>query len=137
MLVATDVAARGIHVDDVDLVVHFDPPNDSKDYLHRSGRTARAGASGTVLSFVQPAERRDVERLHRDAKVAPTAVRVGPGHEAVRLIAESGTPVPPTPAIERPRPARPKRKPYQNRGQGNGRRDFARNRPQRGTAATA
>ena len=49
VLVATDVAARGIHVDDVDLVVHFDPPADHKDYLHRSGRTARAGASGTVL----------------------------------------------------------------------------------------
>jgi superfamily II DNA/RNA helicase len=137
VLVATDVAARGIHVDDVDLVVHFDPPQDSKDYLHRSGRTARAGASGTVLSFVLPAERRSVERLHRDAKVAPTAVRVGPGHEAVRLLAESGTPVPPPPAIEKPRPARPKRKPYQHRGQGNGSRDFARNRPRRGTAATA
>jgi superfamily II DNA/RNA helicase len=137
VLVATDVAARGIHVDDVDLVVHFDPPHDSKDYLHRSGRTARAGASGTVLSFVLPSERRNVERLHRDAKVAPTAVRVGPGHEAVRLIAESGTPVPPPPAIEKVRPARPKRKPYQHRGQGNARRDFSRNRPRRGTAATA
>src|SRR6201999_4592432 len=54
VLVATDVAARGIHVDDVDLVVHFDPPEDHKDYLHRSGRTARAGASGTVISFVIP-----------------------------------------------------------------------------------
>jgi len=53
VLVATDVAARGIHIDDVDLVVHFDPPNDHKDYLHRSGRTARAGATGTVLAFVE------------------------------------------------------------------------------------
>ncbi len=60
VLVATDVAARGIHVDDVDLVVHFDPPNDSKDYLHRSGRTARAGATGTALTFVQPHETRVV-----------------------------------------------------------------------------
>ncbi|HVU61705.1 MAG TPA: DEAD/DEAH box helicase [Mycobacteriales bacterium] len=94
VLVATDVAARGIHVDDVDLVVHFDPPNDSKDYLHRSGRTARAGSSGTVLSFVVPDQRRVVERLHRDANVTATAVPVRPGHEAVREIAESGTPVP-------------------------------------------
>ena len=54
VLVATDVAARGIHVDDVDLVVHYDPPADHKDYLHRSGRTARAGARGTVLSLLLP-----------------------------------------------------------------------------------
>ena len=51
VLVATDVAARGIHVDDVDLVVQFDPPNDHKDYLHRSGRTARAGATGMVIAL--------------------------------------------------------------------------------------
>ncbi|HEX3714320.1 MAG TPA: DEAD/DEAH box helicase, partial [Trebonia sp.] len=53
VLVATDVAARGIHVDDVDLVVHFDPPEDHKDYLHRSGRTARAGASGQVVALAE------------------------------------------------------------------------------------
>ena len=53
MLVATDVAARGIHVDDVELVVHYDPPNDHKDYLHRSGRTARAGATGMVVALVE------------------------------------------------------------------------------------
>jgi superfamily II DNA/RNA helicase len=108
VLVATDVAARGIHVDDVDLVVHFDPPNDSKDYLHRSGRTARAGATGTVLSFVVPDQRRVGERLHRDAKVTATAVPVRPGHEAVRNIAESGEPVPQPPAPRRERPARPR-----------------------------
>ena len=50
-LIATDVAARGIHVDDVSLVVHVDPPQDHKDYLHRAGRTARAGATGTVVSI--------------------------------------------------------------------------------------
>ena len=112
VLVATDVAARGIHVDDVDLVVHFDPPHDSKDYLHRSGRTARAGASGTVVSFVLPTEARAVERLHRDAAVNPTAVQVRPGHDAVRQIAESGTPVPPKAAsrpVASPRPPRHKR----------------------------
>ena len=112
VLVATDVAARGIHVDDVDLVVHFDPPNDSKDYLHRSGRTARAGASGTVVSFVLPDQRTAVERLHRDAQVHPTSVQVRPGHDAVREIAESGTPVPPAPVPTRQeRPAQPARRP--------------------------
>lgn len=102
VLVATDVAARGIHVDDVDLVVHFDPPNDAKDYLHRSGRTARAGASGTVVSFVLPDQRRDVQRLHTDARVTTVAVSVHPGHGAVRAIAESGTPVTVAPAVSRP-----------------------------------
>lgn len=62
-LVATDVAARGIHVDDVASVIHFDPPHGHKDYLHRSGRTARAGASGTVLSLVTHGERRAVRRM--------------------------------------------------------------------------
>lgn len=58
VLVATDVAARGIHVDDVSLVVHFDPPKDSKDYLHRAGRTARAGSVGAVATLVLPKQRR-------------------------------------------------------------------------------
>jgi superfamily II DNA/RNA helicase len=98
VLVATDVAARGIHVDNVDLVVHFDPPNDPKDYLHRSGRTARAGASGTVVSLVQADQERAMHRLHQHARVTPTSARVRPGHHAVRQIAESGTPVPPPPA---------------------------------------
>ncbi|MCL4442805.1 MAG: DEAD/DEAH box helicase [Actinobacteria bacterium] len=69
VLVATDVAARGIHVDDVSLVVHFDPPSTHKDYLHRSGRTARAGASGMVVAFVEPSQVRDVERMHDTAGV--------------------------------------------------------------------
>ena len=112
VLVATDVAARGIHVDDVDLVVHFDPPNGPKDYLHRSGRTARAGAKGTVVSLVQPDQANAVARLHRDAKVTSTSVLVGPGHVAVRRIAESGTPVPPRPsATSAPaRPSTPRRR---------------------------
>jgi superfamily II DNA/RNA helicase len=65
-LVATDVAARGIHVDAVESVIHFDPPADHKDYLHRSGRTARAGASGVVVSLVTGNQRRDVGRMQRD-----------------------------------------------------------------------
>jgi superfamily II DNA/RNA helicase len=107
VLVATDVAARGIHVDDVDLVVHFDPPNDSKDYLHRSGRTARAGATGTVVSFVQPDQEGVVTRLHRDARVTATTIRVRPGHNAVRQIAESGVAVPPRPVAPPPSARRP------------------------------
>jgi superfamily II DNA/RNA helicase len=65
-LIATDVAARGIHVDAVGSVIHFDPPADSKDYLHRSGRTARAGASGTVVSLVTGEQRRAVQRMQRE-----------------------------------------------------------------------
>jgi superfamily II DNA/RNA helicase len=64
-LVATDVAARGIHVDGVACVVHFDPPGDAKDYVHRSGRTARAGASGTVVSLVSADRRSDVGAIQR------------------------------------------------------------------------
>ena len=64
-LVATDVAARGIHVDDVAAVIHLDPPADEKDYIHRSGRTGRAGATGVVVSFVAPELRRDVAKMQR------------------------------------------------------------------------
>jgi superfamily II DNA/RNA helicase len=65
-LIATDVAARGIHIDAVASVVHFDPPGDAKDYLHRSGRTARAGATGTVVSLVTAAQQREVRRIQHD-----------------------------------------------------------------------
>jgi superfamily II DNA/RNA helicase len=93
VLVATDVAARGIHVDDVGLVVHFDPAHDSKGYLHRSGRTARAGAAGTVLSLVEQAQVPDLARLHAAAAVRPATASVHVGHPAVRALAASGTPV--------------------------------------------
>jgi superfamily II DNA/RNA helicase len=68
-LVATDVAARGIHVDGVNAVVHFDPSADSKDYVHRSGRTARAGATGVVVSFVTPDKASAVKKLQRELGV--------------------------------------------------------------------
>ncbi|MEM9034539.1 MAG: DEAD/DEAH box helicase [Actinomycetota bacterium] len=64
-LVATDVAARGIHVDDVASVLHFDPPEDHKAYVHRSGRTARGGAGGVVVSLVQPDQKKEVRRIQR------------------------------------------------------------------------
>ena len=84
VLVATDVAARGIHIDDLGLVVHFDPPADSKVYSHRSGRTARAGATGTVLSLVEPQQHRDLARIHAAVNVAAASSTVRPGHPAIR-----------------------------------------------------
>ena len=95
VLVATDVAARGIHVDDVELVVHFDPPNDHKDYLHRSGRTARAGASGLVVTLAEEGQVRELQRMHDAAGVSAPRHHVGVGHHLVREIATTGTPVPP------------------------------------------
>ncbi len=79
VLVATDVAARGIHVDDVELVVHVDPPTEHKAYLHRSGRTARAGSEGTVVTVVLPEQEREVTTLMRQAKVTPRKDRVQAG----------------------------------------------------------
>jgi superfamily II DNA/RNA helicase len=69
VLVATDVAARGVHVDDVELVVHVDPPTEHKAYLHRSGRTARAGSSGDVVTVVLPEQRRDVAHMLKAASI--------------------------------------------------------------------
>ncbi len=85
-LVATDVAARGIHVDDVSLVLHVDPPADSKDYLHRSGRTARAGESGMVVSIVTPNEERTVRALMTGAGVRPEQRDTLPGDAAMRAL---------------------------------------------------
>jgi superfamily II DNA/RNA helicase len=74
VLVATDIAARGIHVDDVGLVVHVDPPIEHKAYLHRSGRTARAGSGGDVITVVLPEERAEVRQMTRAAQVTPKPV---------------------------------------------------------------
>src|SRR5947207_3742534 len=79
VLVATDVAARGIHVDDVDLVVQFDPPNDHKDYLHRSGRTARAGATGMVIALAERAQVRELQKMHVAAGVTAASDEVAAG----------------------------------------------------------
>ncbi|MGC4803617.1 DEAD/DEAH box helicase [Micromonospora sp. DT233] len=81
-LVATDVAARGIHVDGLDMVVNVDPPTEAKDYLHRGGRTARAGESGTVVTLVLPEQRREVSRLMATAGIRPQATQVRVGDEA-------------------------------------------------------
>ncbi|MFC7966460.1 DEAD/DEAH box helicase [Streptomyces cinereoruber] len=97
VLVATDVAARGIHVDALDLVVNVDPPADGTDYLHRGGRTARAGESGVVVTLVTPEERRDVARVMADAGIRPTVTRVRSGEAELTRITgarkPSGVPV--------------------------------------------
>jgi superfamily II DNA/RNA helicase len=101
VLVATDIAARGIHVDGIDLVVHFDPPAEPKAYLHRSGRTARAGAAGTVVTLVLPEQTGEVARLHRRAQVTtssrptgsqlpPTSDRQSPRRRRRRQVAAAG-----------------------------------------------
>ncbi len=107
-LVATDVAARGIHVDGVNAVVHFDPPADAKDYVHRSGRTARAGATGVVVTLVTPDKAGAVKRLQRDLGVP------------------IGTTTPDSAAITAVIGAPPARRPSQDHGTG------APHRPQQG-----
>ncbi|WP_069766210.1 DEAD/DEAH box helicase [Streptomyces sp. LUP47B] len=108
VLVATNVAARGIHVDNLDLVVNVDPPTDHKDYLHRGGRTARAGESGSVVTLVTPNQRRDMSRLMVAAGITPLTTQVRVGDEALHRItgaqAPSGIPVVITaPVVERPK----------------------------------
>ncbi|MGW5402363.1 helicase-related protein, partial [Streptomyces sp. NPDC003952] len=106
VLVATNVAARGIHVDNLDLVVNVDPPTDPKDYLHRGGRTARAGESGSVVTLVTPNQRRDMTRLMQAAGISPETTQVHSGDEVLNRItgaqAPSGIPVTITaPVVER------------------------------------
>ena len=86
-LVATDIAARGIHVDDVALVIHADPPVEHKAYLHRSGRTARAGNDGIVVTMMLDEQVRDVRDLTRKAGIKPTTTRVQLGHPLLTSLA--------------------------------------------------
>ena len=91
VLVATDVAARGIHVDDVSVVVQADPPHDAKDYLHRAGRTARAGEKGRVISLAAPRQRRRMAQIAEKVGVRVEQRRLRPGDEELdELISESG-----------------------------------------------
>jgi superfamily II DNA/RNA helicase len=110
VLVATNVAARGIHVDGVSLVVHVDPPKDPKDYLHRAGRTARAGESGTVVTIVLPRQRRETFTMLERAGVTPVRTEVTPAAAALVEVTgarrPSGVPVPvhqpaPPPGVRR------------------------------------
>ncbi len=110
VMVATDIAARGIHVDDINLVVHVDPPAEHKAFLHRSGRTARAGASGTVVTVMTPDQRKDVDALTRRAGISPTHTKVQPGHPVI--VELTGPPAErrmrKVPAAQPTQPARPK-----------------------------
>ncbi|MGL4255488.1 DEAD/DEAH box helicase [Microbacterium sp.] len=102
VLVATDVAARGVHVDDVELVIHVDPPMEHKAYLHRSGRTARAGAEGAVVTLVLPGQEKDVAQLLRKAAISVAPVAVSADSTAVAaLVGEVAPYVKPEP-VHRP-----------------------------------
>jgi superfamily II DNA/RNA helicase len=112
VLCATDIAARGIHVDDVAIVVHVDPPAEHKAYLHRSGRTARAGAGGIVVTIATPDQAGEVRTLARQARINPVVSTVRPGSPEIAELAGPAAPyVEPAPA-----PA------AQPQGQGGGRR---------------
>ncbi|MCF1510865.1 DEAD/DEAH box helicase [Streptomyces glomeratus] len=136
-LVATNVAARGIHIDDLDLVVNVDPPTDHKDYLHRGGRTARAGGSGSVVTLVLPDQKRDVTRLMSDAGIRPRTAHIKSSDAHLATITgarePSGVPV----TIEVPQPATPTAsRPARDSGTEPGRRS-GRRRSGRGAGAAA
>jgi superfamily II DNA/RNA helicase len=98
VLVATDVAARGIHVNGIDLVIHADPPAEHKAYVHRSGRTARGGADGTVVTIQTKSQARDVGRMMRAAGITAASAAAAPGADALRAIAGPLAPPPVVPA---------------------------------------
>jgi superfamily II DNA/RNA helicase len=107
-LIATNVAARGIHIEGLDLVVNIDPPADHKDYLHRGGRTARAGESGTVVTLVLPTQRREMTRMMATAGITPHTAQVHSGDAELADITGARVPTGiavtiPNPVIERPR----------------------------------
>jgi superfamily II DNA/RNA helicase len=107
VLVATNVAARGIHIDNLDLVVNVDPPTDPKDYVHRAGRTARAGESGSVVTLVLAGQRRETSRMMAGVGIEATVTKVRSGEAELSRItgakAPSGTPLDGGPAIPRPK----------------------------------
>jgi superfamily II DNA/RNA helicase len=100
VLVATDIAGRGLHVDDVRLVIHADPPLEHKTYLHRSGRTAPAGAGGTAVTLGTEDQRAEVTKLARRAGVTPRITQHRPGQRILRHLVPNETSCPPRP----PRP---------------------------------
>lgn len=106
VLVATDIAARGIHVDDIELVVHVDPPAEHKAYLHRSGRTARAGAEGTVVTVATHEQANEVQALTKKAGIAPQVVSVVPGAAEIEQVRGKRAPAVTTP-LEPKQPQRP------------------------------
>ncbi|MBV9023586.1 MAG: DEAD/DEAH box helicase [Streptomycetaceae bacterium] len=117
VLVATNVAARGIHVDNLDLVVNVDPPSDHKDYLHRGGRTARAGESGSVVTLVLPNQRRDMARLMAAASITPQTTQVRSGDAELTRITGAQAPSGIAVTITTPTAEGPKRNAAPARGQ--------------------
>jgi superfamily II DNA/RNA helicase len=107
VLVATDVAARGIHVDGIDLVIHADPPAEHKAYVHRSGRTARGGADGTVVTIQNRSQARDVSRMMRAAGVKAQSAAAEPGADVLLAIAGPPAPAPVVPEEPPARAGRP------------------------------
>jgi superfamily II DNA/RNA helicase len=139
VLVATDIAARGVHVDDIELVVHIDPPAEHKAYLHRSGRTARAGNSGDVVTVVLPEQRRDTQVLLRRAGISVTPQEVTADSAAVQAVAGERAPHrAPAPKTTAPKTNAPKAH-AQSRPSQARRSRSARRRPQRtsGTQRTS
>jgi superfamily II DNA/RNA helicase len=134
VLVATDIAARGVHVDEVELVVHVDPPVEHKAYLHRSGRTARAGSAGDVVTVVLPEERRDTAALLRRAGINVAPQQVAADSPSVAALVGEVAPfrAPALKPVEQPRAAgdRPRRR---SKPQGHGERQ---GRPQGGGDGT-
>ena len=125
VLVATDVAARGIHVDDVSLVVHVDAPTDPKDYLHRAGRTARAGESGVVVTLTTTKAQNTVRGLTKQAGVDPNFVRVRPGNPDLAAITGAQKPS----GVPWAAPAAPEKQPAQRRRKSRPRPNERRRRP--------
>jgi superfamily II DNA/RNA helicase len=115
VLIATNVAARGIHIDGLDLVVNVDPPTEAKDYLHRGGRTARAGESGTVVTLVLPNQRRENARLMAAAGIRPYTARVRPGDPELIRVTGARKPSGAAIAITETEPAAPATAPAASR----------------------
>jgi superfamily II DNA/RNA helicase len=121
VLVATNVAARGIHVDGIDTVLHFDLPEDGKTYLHRSGRTARAGSDGLVVTLVMPEQSHDARVLQKEAGIHLSVVTMAPDDDRLDDLAGFEPPV--APVIEEPKSTyRNARGPVPQAGQRNNRR---------------
>ncbi|MEU3671953.1 DEAD/DEAH box helicase [Streptomyces virginiae] len=135
-LIATNVAARGIHIDDLDLVVNIDPPTDHKDYLHRGGRTARAGESGSVVTLVLPDQKRDMTRLMSDAGISPRTAQIKSSDEELARLTgakePSGIPV----VLEVPQQPAPKARSGSGSGSGSGSRRRSGSGGGRGGSAT-
>lgn len=147
VIVATDIAARGVHVDDVELVVHVDPPMEHKAYLHRSGRTARAGAEGVVVTVALDAQRRDVKDLLGKARIAAPLESVQPnGAPVAALVGEPAEYVEPQPVAashgprrgtpQGQRPGRPRRRTPESARRAGGSAPTRRSASTQGTAAS-